>query len=94
MWDGEGLLRARTSALAGTLNQSLVSTMVGIAEKQLGVIPISVLNKSMTPPSGDMHDFMAIASYASPCTTKCNKSKRFSFLPSRLAAALTDRLSF
>eukprot|EP01048_Picozoa_sp_COSAG05_P015763 COSAG05_NODE_1941_length_3800_cov_5.479870_2_plen_339_part_00 len=74
VWDGRGLLRGRTAALAGKLNKTLLAALVAVADPQLDQVPISVLNKSYVPPSGDMHDFVAIASYGTPCTTKCNAS--------------------
>jgi hypothetical protein len=56
------------------INRSLLAALLAVAEPQLGQPLISVLNKSYVPASGDMHDFVAIASYATPCTTKCNAS--------------------
>jgi hypothetical protein len=36
--------------------------------------PWSVVNKPMTPPSGDKHDFTYVSTYAWPCNALCNET--------------------
>ena len=74
VWDGATLLAARHRALAGKGNASLIRAIAAIADKQMDITPISVVNKTHLPPSGDAHDYMSVASYFWPCNAKCNAS--------------------
>jgi hypothetical protein len=60
-------LQAKDPALLPACEQLLQD-----ADKLLDYAPVSVMQKAATPPSGDKHDYMSIAPYFWPDTTKPN----------------------
>ena len=40
-------------------------------ESATSIGPFSVMNKTITPPSGDKHDFICISAYYWPCNARC-----------------------
>jgi hypothetical protein len=65
LWDFPGLLRIRAQASSGPLKPAY-DQVVAQAEAALTVGPLSVVNKTTTPPSGDKHDYMGLARYFWP----------------------------
>src|SRR4051812_2456434 len=49
-----------------------VNTIVKIADGHLSDKPASVMEKSLTPPSGSKHDYMSMAPYFWPDPTKAD----------------------
>jgi hypothetical protein len=52
--------------------QSALNVLVKAADKALNEGPLSVMDKTRTPPSGDKHDYMSIAPYFWPDPGKSN----------------------
>jgi hypothetical protein len=73
IWDGAGLVAQRTRALAGDMSLAkAIAVLAAAADEKLGVGPFTVLNKTIVPPTGDMHDYLSTESYGWPCTQKCD----------------------
>jgi hypothetical protein len=51
---------------------SVLKTIKKNAEKALKTVPVSVMEKSQTPPSGDKHDYMSMGKYWWPDSSKQN----------------------
>jgi hypothetical protein len=47
-----------------------LSALIEDADRALKVPPLSVMNKKLTPPSGDKHDYMSVATYWWPDPSK------------------------
>ncbi|WP_431209369.1 alginate lyase family protein [Puia sp. P3] len=63
-WDGPRLYSWREKALAGdTLARRLVQGLRVQADKLLEMQPLSVMDKTITPISGNKHDYMSQAPY-------------------------------
>ena len=64
-------VKARLAAHDESLQPAL-KALVKAADKALATAPPSVTEKDKTPPSGDKHDYMSIATYFWPDPTKSN----------------------
>jgi hypothetical protein len=77
LWDGAALLatrvQARGSAPTPTV-RAAVSRLRADAHRLSSEGPWSVMDKPLTPASGDKHDYMSVGSYWWPCTALCNRS--------------------
>ena len=72
-WDGARLNTWREKALsADTTARALISSLRTQADKLLDMQPLSVLDKSITPVSGNKHDYMSQAPYFWYDSTKPN----------------------
>jgi hypothetical protein len=52
--------------------QPALKTLLSEADEALRLSPPSVMQKTKTPPSGDMHDYLSIAPYFWPDPTRSN----------------------
>jgi hypothetical protein len=68
--DGNALRAVRDRVATGKFSDSALDKLRAQAEKTLKQEPVSVMQKAMTPPSGDKHDFMSLAPYWWPDPTK------------------------
>jgi hypothetical protein len=69
--DGPHLARVRESLQRGESRYKHALTVLEVdADGMLNVAPVSVMEKSVAPPSGDMHDYMSQAPYWWPDATK------------------------
>jgi len=69
--DGKALAQARESYRAGNPEyREAVKAAVKEAENALKEKPVSVMDKTQVPPSGDKHDYMSIAPYWWPDPSK------------------------
>ena len=68
-----GLAQARARLAAGDKSlQPALKALTHEADEALQLTPPSVIQKSKTPPSGDMHDYMSIAPYFWPDPARSN----------------------
>jgi hypothetical protein len=67
--DGGALAEARARVAAGQ-HRPAVDRLRADAEEALKAKPLSVMDKRLTPPSGDKHDYMSIGPYWWPDPTK------------------------
>jgi len=78
MWDGAALLstRAQSQAHPGALPtvdvRAALHSLRADAAAAATAGPFSVMEKPLTPASGDKHDYMSIGAYWWPCTALCN----------------------
>lgn len=73
MSDGGHLARVRDSLRQGDPQYShALSVLEEDADRALMIEPMSVVNKSVAPPSGDMHDYLSQAPYWWPDPSKSN----------------------
>src|SRR4051812_42753109 len=69
--EGEDLAAAKDKAQAGDKKLvAFVKDLRNDAEKALSAGPFSVVEKSMTPPGGDKHDYMSLSPYWWPDPNK------------------------
>ena len=76
MWDGAALLatRLRSHANPPPTVRAALSQLRTDAHGASSEGPWSVMEKPLTPASGDRHDYMSVGSYWWPCTALCNRS--------------------
>lgn len=71
MIDDEHLTRVRESLRAGEAQfKPALTALEGEANRALNLAPMSVMDKEVTPPSGDKHDYMSQAPYWWPDPSK------------------------
>lgn len=71
--DGSHLARVRASLQGGDSRYKHALTVLEVkADGMLNAPPVSVMEKSVAPPSGDMHDYMSQAPYWWPDPSKPN----------------------
>jgi hypothetical protein len=68
VWDAAALARAK-ARVGGDLKPAL-DKLVAEADKAIKATPVSVMDKRLTPASGDRHDYMSVAPYFWPDPTK------------------------
>jgi hypothetical protein len=62
--DGRHVADVRARLLTGDARlKTALTTLEGEARKALAMTPVSVMDKKLTPPSGDKHDYMSQAPY-------------------------------
>ena len=70
---GDNLARAKSGVLAREEKfRDAYDDLIRDANTALTVAPLTVMQKKRTPPSGDKHDYMSLAPYWWPDTTKPN----------------------
>jgi unsaturated chondroitin disaccharide hydrolase len=68
---GENLVESRRRLAAGdAMLRPAYDALIDSAQAALAEAPVSVTQKTRTPPSGDKHDYMSLAPYWWPDTTK------------------------
>jgi hypothetical protein len=75
MWDGAALLAVRNQSRQAGVPAALKTILAQLqtdASAAASQGPWSVMEKPLTPASGDKHDYMSIGSYWWPCTAPCN----------------------
>lgn len=72
MWDGAAMLAVRNSSRRDPALQPVLEQLAADAALAAEQGPWSVMEKPLTPPSGDKHDYMSVGSYWWPCTAVCN----------------------
>ena len=75
MWDGAALQSTRQIINGGTPPQTVLAALEALKKDASAVAtegPWSVMQKPLTPASGDKHDYMSVGSYWWPCTELCN----------------------
>lgn len=68
--DANALRAVRDRVATGKFSDAALDKLRAQADKALKQEPVSVMQKSMTPPSGDKHDYMSLAPYWWPDPTK------------------------
>jgi hypothetical protein len=68
--DAQELATLRAADAKDPLRQKLVSAVVAAADHAIAEGPFSVMDKPVTPPSGDKHDYMSRATYFWPDPSK------------------------
>jgi hypothetical protein len=64
LYEGEDLLAVRSRVEAGDpVLKPAMDKLINEAEAALGKGPFSVMDKAITPPSGDKHDYMSVGPY-------------------------------
>jgi len=73
MMDGEHVAQVRESLRRGERQfEPALAALEADANRMLSVAPMSVMDKNVTPPSGDKHDYMSQAPYWWPDPSKPN----------------------
>ena len=71
--DGQHIAKVRERVRAGDQQlKPAIEALEGDAKKALSMAPVSVMDKKVTPPSGDRHDYMSQAPYWWPDPSKPN----------------------
>ena len=73
LFDGNALAESRARAatdLAGAI-AAAIQQLLAAADAKLSAGPFTVLNKTIVPPTGDVHDYLSTQSYGWPCTATC-----------------------
>lgn len=70
--NGQELAALRTTDASNSRRQDVVRAAVAAAGRAMNEGPFSVMQKNMTPPSGDKHDYMSQAPYFWPDPSKPN----------------------
>src|SRR4051794_36653552 len=73
LWRGENLARAKARLRAGDpAMRTAYRALLRDADEAMDLRPFTVMEKHRTPPSGDKHDYMSLAPYWWPDSTKPN----------------------
>ena len=70
--DGVMIARLKAAPASDARRQEVVAAAVASADKAMHEGPFSVMQKAVTPPSGDKHDYMSQAPYFWPDPSKPN----------------------
>ena len=71
LYDGAALAAQKTALPHDASVQRAVAALEKVAAAQLNTGPFSVINKTILPASGDVHDYFSTASYFWPCSANC-----------------------
>jgi hypothetical protein len=66
VFDATVLAEIKGRINAGEISQARIDTLLAVAEEQLAIAPVSVMDKRLLPPSGDRHDYLTRAPYFWP----------------------------
>jgi hypothetical protein len=77
MWDGAAMLAVRNESQqaqprANPALRQILQQLAADAKDAASQGPWTVMQKPLTPASGDKHDYMSVGSYWWPCTSLCN----------------------
>ena len=72
MWDGAAMLAVRSAAQHDPALKPVLAQLGADAAQVASQGPWSVMDKPLTPASGDKHDYMSVGSYWWPCDALCN----------------------
>ena len=72
VWRGSSLAARRVDDSGTTLHA--IAQLLQSADVELAKAPVTVTDKTVAPPSGDVHDYWSVASYFWPCNVTCNSS--------------------
>ena len=72
LYDGEMLAAVKSASPADLRRQQILTAASAAADKALREGPFSVMQKGVTPPSGDKHDYMSQAPYFWPDPSKAS----------------------
>jgi len=71
--NGKQMLESRTAYLSGDKKvKYAVQALIKEGNKALKFVPVSIMDKEQTPPSGDKHDYISLAAYWFPDPNKPN----------------------
>ena len=68
MWDGAAMLAVRNAVQHDPALKPVLAQLAADAAQVASQGPWSVMEKPLTPASGDKHDYMSVGSYWWPCT--------------------------